>query len=206
MRRRSRSQEGFTLVEVMIAVAMVIGFVITLVSMQTASIRGAHLGRKMTVATNLVNDWTARLRRDGTRFQRDATNAALTGVEDTLFLSVVETGNNGVWIQPPAAALGAGESVAYDHFGRPTGTAADTRYCVSMQVMWADANNGIDSRGGIRATIRVSYPMVAADETWFDNFAGCDAGVIDNALRLQGTDSPIGAVQATFLIPRRSPS
>jgi len=135
MMRPTRKNEGFTLIEVMMSLAILIVGAVGILSMQSASTRGNVAGRRMSVGVQRSSVWIERLRRDALFWQTigDPVGAApqsqyLTNVGADWFVPVS--------IDPleTAGATWTGEDVS---------GAQLTQYCTHVRLSWAIPNQSI---------------------------------------------------------------
>jgi prepilin-type N-terminal cleavage/methylation domain-containing protein len=175
MRNRS-SKRGYTAVEVLSAMMLLAIGAAGVIGMQKVVITGGIDARRYDIASNIANEWAAKLQRDGSFWTGPgelvfADNKSTT----TKFLNDVTvaqcTGTN--WCTPPGNAAvppSSLDSFAYDAIGRPLGTFnggnPDTfaHFCVQYRLNYL-ANPalaaGLDPPEGlIRAEIRVIFKRV----------------------------------------------
>ncbi len=133
MRRRAQSprKQGYSVIEVMMAMAVMSVGAVGILAMQQASTRGNMFAREITTATSITRTWIERARRDAVSWRaRGAGGLATT----TMLVAAPVTGE-GTWITPTPTL--AGESRGFDYFGRETAVAADMHYCVNVRYAWA---------------------------------------------------------------------
>ncbi|NLY93442.1 MAG: prepilin-type N-terminal cleavage/methylation domain-containing protein [Myxococcales bacterium] len=125
-----RRRQGFTLIEVMISLAIAGSALVAIFAMQEAIARGNGLSREMTAATANTRMWIERLRRDSLLWTGD--NAV--ALAQTSYLQQVGAG----WIQPipanpfPNFVEGSGA----DWSGNETNVAADQHFCTAINLTW----------------------------------------------------------------------
>lgn len=172
-RRRAR-RRGFTLVEVMVALAVLAIGVTGILGMQNAAIHSNRRAQEVTVATQISRLWLERLRLDATQWNRPSQRQRVSDLRDTQTLcrlhpmGCISGGGNtpGVWFVPTIPALastaapatlelvGTGGS-AFDSFGREVGVASpNAMYCVGVRLNWIAPDLG-SRQGIIRAEVRV---------------------------------------------------
>ena len=143
------------------------------IGMQRATIQGGEDARRFDMATNIANEWIARLQRDATFWtQPNAQSPTTMDLNQTRWLSLVDTtGSSGTFFTPPLPAAPAnGLSPAFDSFGRdlPIGTTLAS-YCVQIRLKWI-ATPGIGPTyppplkltGLMRAEVRVYWARLEA--------------------------------------------
>jgi prepilin-type N-terminal cleavage/methylation domain-containing protein len=146
-RARARRRAGFTIVEVMMAMALLTAGAAGIFALQQASIVGNAQARQMTIATTVARSWIERLKRDALGWNRGA-NAATAGLlASTRYLQAVPAvGTVPVWMTPAAFA---DSRASYDHLGREVALGADVRFCVQYRLQWVNPGQAI------RADVRV---------------------------------------------------
>lgn len=142
--RTRRSSPGYSLIEVMTAVAVMTVGATGIVLMQGASTRANQDGYESTVATTFGNTWVERIKRDALLW----TQAGAAALANTSYLNDV-TGN---WYAPNGVAA-LGESCAADYNGYDLRPNVPTRYIANLR------NVALDAAGNARqVTVRVSWP------------------------------------------------
>lgn len=135
MMRRTRKNEGFTLIEVMMALAILVVGAVGILSLQSASTRGNIAGRQMSAATQRSTVWIERLRRDALFWQRPGFPAA--AAPQAQYLSQVGAD----WFVPvsdaPTETAGAGWT-GQDRVGTEA-----VHYCTHVRLSWAIPNESI---------------------------------------------------------------
>jgi Tfp pilus assembly protein PilV len=149
--RRSRGR-GYTVVELMMALAVFTTGVTGVIAMQRTVIVGNRHARNLTVANGIAQAWLDQLGADSSLWQ--------AGLGQTVWLQSIQTaGMNGTWQLPAqsgAAARNFGPT--FNLFGQPMAGAND--YCAHIRLTWLspDGNNGgIAGTGSIRTEVRVFW-------------------------------------------------
>lgn len=122
-RRARRKLRGFTLIEVMLAVAVMLVGVLGIIQLQRSVFRANADARTTATATANTERWVGVLRRSALRWTDSATVAGVPYLED------VGSG----WVIP---ASDTAEPYGMDWYGVPTTTAADIRYCTLIKLTW----------------------------------------------------------------------
>ncbi len=184
-RTRSAARAGYTLVEVMVALAVLSVGVTGILSMQNAAIQANRRAQEMTIATNVARRWMERLRRDSLMWNTPSQSNPVSDLgRDTryvcLLVGCAGGGGGGMgnqWLVPPTvgtAGVGDLESAAFDAFGNdvPIGSTS-TRFCTNLRLNWlvAQANN---RQGLIRAEVRVWWYREGATRN--AAYANCGSG------------------------------
>jgi Tfp pilus assembly protein PilV len=148
-RRRRRNAAGYTLVELMLAFALLIVGVLGIVSMQKAVIVTNAHAKNLSGAERIAQTWATQLQMDSNSW-RVGFNAA----------GVLQAPTTGAWQRPSYKTGRVGG--AFDAKGVPlTDSAADlarARYCVNTRLSWLYNNNtGVAGNGVVRAEIRVYW-------------------------------------------------
>ena len=156
---RKTRRDGYTLIEVMMAVGVLMVGAVGIFAMQQASTRANVEARQMTVANNVARTWAERLRRDQIHWRASGGGVALA---QTDYLQLVPAGMEpGPWITPEPVL--PQESYGFDWYGRDTRAEAEITYCTNIKLRWLQLDDAI------RADIRV---------WWVRNRSG-DARVIE---------------------------
>lgn len=167
MKQRAK---GFTLIEVMIALAVMTVGAMGIMGLQRATMRGNAEARELTVATDVTRKWVERLRRDSLTWN-------LQGMPPGTYLSQIGApGTVPAWIVPPVPPAPATESPATDYLGNDVPPdSPDVAFCTHVMLSWVAPNNMI------RADVR----------TWWYR-----RGTRANAVVLDCDGNAVGAVSA----------
>jgi Tfp pilus assembly protein PilV len=146
-RRRRKNAAGYTIMEMMLALALLIVGVVGIVSMEkTAIVTNSH-AKSLAVAQRIAQSWSTQLQMDSNSW-RATFNAA----------GMLEA-PTGTW-QRPAFKTGR-VGAAFDSRGTPlTDSAADlaqARFCVNTRLSWLYNNTVVAGNGVVRAEIRVYW-------------------------------------------------
>lgn len=131
MRRRARA--GFTLLEVMLALAVLLIGVMGIIALQRATIHANYDARTTSVATVNQARWSSILRRSALLWT-DAGGSTI-GVP---YLNQIGAG----WFIPQPNN-GATDAYGMNWYGRPTDVAADVRFCTLIQLQWLSPNQSM---------------------------------------------------------------
>lgn len=152
MRNASKrnSRAGYTLVEVMMAIAVMAAGTVGVFSLQQAAVVGNLEARQMSTANMIARTWLERLKRDALRWNTGATTAAAASLTGTTYLaSVPAAATPPAWFTPVPLAL-ATESFAFDHYGRDIAPpSTQIMYCAQTRLQWVYPGQTI------RADVRV---------------------------------------------------
>lgn len=136
---------GFTLIEVMMSIAVLTVVAAGLISVQALTSSTNRISRETTIATEIAQTWAERMKLDAMTWN--------TNLATTLWLTDSAVMNQ--WITPVASSLAPPpvRSFAFDRYGRdvdPTGAAVF--YCVAYNYTWVVVNESM------RIDIRVYWP------------------------------------------------
>jgi prepilin-type N-terminal cleavage/methylation domain-containing protein len=127
---RARARAGFTLIEVMMSLAIAGSALVAIFAMQESIAHGNGLSREMTTATANTRLWLERIRRDSLNW----TGTTATALAQTSYLDQVGTG----WFlpipNPPLPNLPQQPGV--DWSGNETGVFADQHFCTAVRLTW----------------------------------------------------------------------
>ncbi|MFW5921445.1 MAG: type IV pilus modification PilV family protein [Polyangiales bacterium] len=199
---RRRRQQGFTLIEVMMALAVMTVGAMGIMALQQATTRGNGSARQMTLATDATRTWLERMHRDSMRWTQPGTSG-LTGASGPVYLSNVPNPGEGPsgWFTPvhPDPPADFTESYGFDYQGRDTFDADEMRYCTHLNMRWLDAGDTIQ----VRARTWWHRRGAGSDEDISDRrrFPDCGRGAEDAVTAaLDGGDNRIRAVYATTVV------
>ncbi len=132
-RRRGRLGRGYTAVEVMLAITVLLISTAGVMAMQTASIQGNLDARKLDVANSVARTWLDRLATDAS-YWTSGTNPVM---QQTLLLTTLapQTPGQGTFQVTPLTVAGVNWSPAFDIFGRDVAVgSASTVFCTHIEV------------------------------------------------------------------------
>jgi hypothetical protein len=147
-----RSRRGYTVVELMMSLAVFAAGVTGIIGMQRASAAANRHARNVTVANGIAHAWLDQLTVDASLWR--------TNVNQTIWLqSLGNAGMDGAW-QLPAQSLPAARNFGptFNLFGAPVAGATD--FCVHIRLTWLylDENGGAPAgTGSIRTDVRVFW-------------------------------------------------
>ncbi|MCS6797986.1 MAG: prepilin-type N-terminal cleavage/methylation domain-containing protein [Myxococcota bacterium] len=170
MTSRPRAQTaaaGYTIIEVMMAIAILVVGAVGILALQRAATRANAEAREQTTATQITRRWLEILRRDGLRW----TQRGSAGLLGTQYLNAVPTSPTAVgpWFTP----LGA-DPTAFGYDGLPAGGGRPAHFCVNVRLSWTLPQEAI------RADVRTWWHRRASslDAAYGDRrlYAGCGPG------------------------------
>lgn len=152
MIRSKRSSRGYTAVEVLIAITLFAIGAAGVIGMLKVTIQGASDARRFDIATNIANEWVARLQRDSMFWTLpNAANPTLgLGTQPgelgaTQWLKDIATcngaTNGGAFCTPnantiPNGATVGGLSSAFDVVGRDVNASEEHFFCAQYRMAW----------------------------------------------------------------------
>ncbi|MAQ19509.1 MAG: hypothetical protein CMN30_32505 [Sandaracinus sp.] len=189
MIRPTRRAEGFTLIEVMMALAVLTVGALGIMSLQGASTRGNVSGRRITAATQRTNDWIERARRDALYWTAPGDPVATAA--GSRYLGEV----GGGWFVPQSGVPTETAGATWDGRDVPVGAAdGAVHYCTHMQLNWVIPNQSI------RVDVRTYWPRERGEtpELVTDE---CALGVEDTvSVDLTSAAPDLSAVHASTLL------
>jgi hypothetical protein len=150
----SRRSEGYTVVELMMAISVFATGVTGIIALERATVSSNQLAKNVTVANGIAEAWLSQLAADATLW------TSARGVTKTTWLTTI-TANDGLW-QLPTYDDGLGFGAEFDAFGAPT--TANPSYCAQIRLTWlygdqsAQQTTGVAGNGLIRTEVRVFWP------------------------------------------------
>ena len=170
LRSARAATRGYTIVEVLLAMTVLIIGTASVISMQKAAIQGNLDARKTDIATNIARMWMERLQRDSMSWTSsnpsNLGNAQLLGSAGTTL---------GKWFLPFVAAYaspggGFGSvSPGFDILGRDIPTQSgltDAFFCVHLRETWLAQNATTPTNSLMRVELRVVWPRGIAQDTY----------------------------------------
>lgn len=187
---------GFTLIEVMMAIAIMTVGAVGIMSLQQAATSANIQSHHMMMANEATRVWLERLRRDGLRWGSNPTVApSVATTEYLVSAQSVVVGDYSAWeaLVPSNTA----ESWAFDYRGFDTRSTADWVYCTNVRFAWTVG------QAALRTDVRTwwyRYSLSSRDDYVDMSAADCaggDQSDVDDMLTGAG---PLRAVYATQLI------
>jgi prepilin-type N-terminal cleavage/methylation domain-containing protein len=136
--RRSRAA-GFTLVEVMVSLSIIMFGALAITTLQRSGIRSSSFARKQSIALEIAERWAARFKQDAHTWTQVAVDAgsptALTVLQNTLWLRRIAVQPNE--FQPIPLTV-APVSPAFDFYGNDVLAPANTpfTFCAAFRPSW----------------------------------------------------------------------
>ena len=186
MMRRARRDEGFTLIEVMMSLAILIVGAVGILSMQSASTRGNVAGRRMSVGTQRSSVWIERLRRDALFWQTPGDPVGAAAGSQYL----TRVGNS--WFVP--VSIDPLETAAATWTGEDLSGAQLAQYCTHVRLSWAIPNQSI------RADVRTYWSRDRGQQNALVT-DGCSLGTEANvSIDLASATPDLSAVYSSTLL------
>lgn len=163
-RRRSHGRgRGYTVVEVLLAMTVLIIGASAVMSMQKASMQGNLDARKTDIANSIARMWMERVQRDAMNWTLPS--QAWPGQASNSGNAPLLSHANGVWFLPrdyfPATAPNASISPGFDILGRDAPTQTDltsSLFCVHLRETWLAQNTANPADNLMRVELRVVWP------------------------------------------------
>jgi prepilin-type N-terminal cleavage/methylation domain-containing protein len=206
--RSRRSQAGYTAVEVLMAMTVMVIGAAAVMSMQKATVQGDLDARKTDVANAIARTWQERLQRDAMQWTCPGAACPAGNNFDRAVLiskgSKSATGSHvtGKWFLPKDYMGATPETMSpgFDILGRdlplgdlaPSNGSSGAQFCVNVRLSWLVVQNLPNEPGLIRADIRVLWPRGIVAGTPAGGF--CD----DNTAALDDPESLVPANQQPF--------
>ncbi|HPB49951.1 MAG TPA: type II secretion system protein [Myxococcota bacterium] len=200
-----RSERGFTLVELMVVVALSMIAFLAVLYLQTSLIRGTANTWDMTTATGLARHTLETIRLEATEWYND-TGLGIGGVQQAKFaylsnVGAPNAGGGSGWLRAPYANAAAtfqqtaqlGDNPAWD-IGAATEitNATNQRFCVQYRLTWLVPNYLI------RAEARVLWPRQDAPA---GNFDACPADMFNHPTDIYSITMPMTVMKNVFVSP-----
>jgi type IV pilus assembly protein PilV len=200
-REARRRRGGFTLIEVMMALAVMTVGAMGIMALQQATTRGNRQARHMTKATQVTRLWLERARRDALLWNTGSA-AGLRTANGPLYLSAIPDPGAGAsaWFAPYDETNAPDQSYGFDYQGNDTTTADEMRYCTHLKLEWAEPGDTI------RVEARTFWhrgDQGSQDATFSDRRLFSDCGRGDEATvtaELAAVPSRLRAVSASTVV------
>jgi prepilin-type N-terminal cleavage/methylation domain-containing protein len=169
--RHAHRRAGYTLIEVMMAIAVMTAGAVAIMAMHQATTHGNFEARRRTTATELCATWIERLHRDAMQWNVGGPGIPFSPLHlsRTQYLrTVTAPGALPRW-QVPMPRVGSGESFAFDHWGRDTFVRENMVFCTNLRLAWVYVGQAI------RADVRIWWPRTGESARTAD-LQGCAAG------------------------------
>ena len=138
MSRHPSARAGYTMVEVLAAMAVLGAGLLGIVAMQSTAVNANQRAQEVTMATNLARRWQDRLRRDSYQWTSPSQTNPLSNIAATWYLSRIGSSTTTNWYvpDPPATSVAAlTETAAFDYFGNDVPTNdARAYYCTQVRL------------------------------------------------------------------------
>jgi hypothetical protein len=179
---RARASRGYTAIEVLLAMTVLMIGSASVMSMQKASIQGNLDARKLDMANSIAHEWLERLTADAMAWTLPVTSGAASNLGNTQWLGT-GLASPTKFLLPPVPgnqATAEGLSPAFDILGRDLamGNAANAAFCVHVNVVQiAQDTLAPPNPTLLRATVLVFWPKQLVQSgsipagyctTWFD--------------------------------------
>lgn len=169
MKANRKAARGYTAVEVMMAMTLLLVGAVGVMAMQRAAVQGNADAREMDVASSIARGWLERLERDATLWT--PSTVAIVPPANLASATLVHENLTGQWFVPSSRLSNTApqddyESAGFDILGQDMTdlTAAGLRYCVNVRLTPLTTDQTL-----IRAEVRVFWPRnlaVAPDQAY----------------------------------------
>jgi Tfp pilus assembly protein PilV len=176
---RRRRRDGFTLIEVMVSLGVMMVGAMAVIALQQHTVRANTHARELTTAMNIAQMWVERIKQDNASW----TQAGFVGtpgqptpaqvLSNTTWLGAVVTGPNVFQTLTVPAWAGDGSiSNAFDFNGKEVDpvTSTDTHFCASFRPAWVYVGRAMRvdvrvwwARPGTGASITADFPQCQDD-------------------------------------------
>ena len=173
MKKNRKAERGYTAVEVMMSMTLLLVGAVGVMAMQRAAVQGNMDAREMDVASSIARAWLDRAERDATLWTPSTVVASPP--TNLQYASIIDEGvvtnAAGTWFVPQSRLVPAGsqndtESAGFDILGQDMDTLTNTglRYCVNLRVTPLTTDQTL-----MRVEARVFWPRnltVAPDQNY----------------------------------------
>jgi prepilin-type N-terminal cleavage/methylation domain-containing protein len=173
MTRRARASRGYTVVEVMIALALLTVGTSGIIAMQKVTAIANRDAKTLVIATQVARTWIERLRADATQWNHPSFANPESDLADTRWLKTV----NGVWFRPADDLAGSPAADALGNDVRDTDLASAV-FCTNVRLNWLyGPPPGSPPPYLIRAEVRVYWLRDGGGGSIEAGKTVCDPGV-----------------------------
>lgn len=155
--RQRRSQRGYTLVEIMMALAILMVAMLGIFTMQKAALSANMHARSSGLAQHLARAWAAQLELDATQWRATKAGNWVNGVGE------------GAWARP-AYVASRNFGASFDALGNPLKDTDDptlARFCTNVRLTPLPLDSmGMAGNGVLRAEIRIFWVRDGASPKW----------------------------------------
>ncbi|MEN9578597.1 MAG: hypothetical protein RJA70_1606 [Pseudomonadota bacterium] len=158
---RPNPQQGYTVVELMMAMAVMTIGIMGVFSMQKVTLEANQHAKNLSIANHIAQAWLDELAAESSQWNDT------DDFDETVWLGLVGAENtvNPNWIRPTYNAARM-FGPAFDALGSPVATlniANDAHFCSDIRLTWMHGQNTVKRGGGlIRAQVRVYWRVQGA--------------------------------------------
>jgi type IV pilus assembly protein PilV len=153
---RRRAQRGYTIVELVMSLAVLAIGASGVIAMQKVAVASNRHAKDLSLASRIAEGWADQLAMDGSMWT--ITNAGVPTLPNTVWLKLANTGATVEWFVPAYSSL-RNFGPAFGALGAPLDpavNASQARFCTHLRFAYLhNANRG---SGVIRAQVRVFWP------------------------------------------------
>jgi type II secretory pathway pseudopilin PulG len=173
MSRRGWASRGYTVVEVLVGISLLIIASSGIVALQKVASQGNGHARELAVASQVARTWVERLRTDATRWNASPVTGTPSDIGQTVWLNQVNAAPQ-TWFRPAFNAVLGSPGADVHGNDVPLAELNNAFYCTHVRMSWMFPEEVI------RADVRVVWQR-AGGLGGFDNQGVCaDAQVIAN--------------------------
>jgi Tfp pilus assembly protein PilV len=181
-KRRARRRAGYTLIEAMMAVGVLMAGSVAVMAMHQAATRGNMEARQIAMGNQIAQRWVERLRRDSLNWTRSSNNAAdpTLLIQTTYLREVPAVDAAPTWFVPVPPET-SHEAAQFDYQGQDLVTVGGARaahYCANVRLQWVYPGQAM------RADVRVWWPRRGAGAL-LNCAPGVDPNTLTNDRRVQ---------------------
>lgn len=196
--KQAKPQAGFTLIEVMMAMTVLMIGAMGLFALQATTYRSTQQSREILTASEIARVWAERVKFDAVSWTTGAPDAAaaVTNLTGTRWLKLVPAdGSLGAWFTPSPPTSGslsapsAMMTPSADYYGRfiwVTG-AVEPTYCTQLRLQWVYPGQAmrVDVRVWWRRRANSNDPGIGSMEIYPDCGAGESPATLSADRRLR---------------------
>jgi prepilin-type N-terminal cleavage/methylation domain-containing protein len=134
--RADLSRRGYTVVEIMIALAILTIGTSGVVAMQKVTAVANRDARNLVIADQIARTWVERLRADAVAWNHPSPLISVSDLTETQWLRYTPSSVSKIWIRPPDSPV-LGQYFSADSFGNDVPADSPRAiYCTSLRLTW----------------------------------------------------------------------
>lgn len=135
MKARRQTQRGYTVIEVMVGISLLIIASSGIVALQKVATQGNGHARELATASEIARSWIERLRTDATAWNVSPKTGVSSDINQTILLNQTNTTPQ-VWFRPPFNAVLGSPGADIQGNDVPVANLDTAFYCTHLRLSW----------------------------------------------------------------------